>query len=77
VKPVEVFEVVVLAVGLVVCLFTGGVLFWAGMNLILGGPASPGGLAILGVPPLLVGLWLLRGVPILISFAFPNRNGEH
>lgn len=60
-KPSELFGVVVRSAGLVTVLSAMSVLFWAIVNLVLGGPASVIGLLIIGVPPLLVGIWLLLG----------------
>lgn len=71
-KPVDVFAVAVRLVGLVICLGASGVLGFALVNLLLGGPTSAGGLTILGAPPFLVGLWLLRGAPSVVAFAFPD-----
>lgn len=73
-KPVEVFAVVVHTVGMIVSLAGAAILFWALLNLVLGGPASPIGLTIIGVPTMLVGLWLLRGSPGLLAYAFPKED---
>ena len=72
-KPVEIFAIVIRTVGLIVSLIGSAILFWALLNLVLGGPASPGGGIIVGVPILLCGLWLLRGAPPLLAFAFPKE----
>ena len=64
-KPADVFGIVVRAIGLVVCLKAGGTLVGALLSWALGA-------AILGVPMLAVGLWLLRGAPTVVSFAFPE-----
>jgi len=45
-KPVEVFAVVIRTVGLIVSLFASAMLFFALLNLILGGPANGGGMII-------------------------------
>ena len=70
-KPAETFAVVIRTVGLIAFLVASAILFWALLNLILGGPANLAGLFVVGIPLLLVGLWLLRGAPQLLSFAFP------
>jgi len=75
-KPVEVFAIVIRTVGLIVFLVATAILFWALLNLVLGGPASPGGGIIVGIPILLCGLWLLRGAPQLLAFAFPKEGGH-
>ncbi len=75
-KPADVFVVVVRTIGLVVCLVAGAILFWALLNLVLGGPASVLGLVIVGIPVLGIGLWLLRGAPLLIAFAFPDARRD-
>ena len=72
-KPAEVFGVVVRTVGLLVVVPSLGVLCFALLNLVLGGPASSGGLIIMGIPPLLFGRWLLRGAPALVTYAYPEE----
>lgn len=72
-KSADVFAVVVRTVGLLVCLWSGAILSWAFINLLFGGPSSFFGLAVIGGPSLCVGLWLLRGAPSLIAFAYPNQ----
>ncbi len=73
-KPVEVFAIVIRTVGLIVFLIASSILFWALLNLVLGGPASPGGMIIVGLPMLLMSLWLLRGAPRLLAFTFPKED---
>jgi hypothetical protein len=75
-KPADVFAVAVRLVGLVICLGAGAVLGFAVVSSLLGGPASAGGLVILGTPPFLVGLWLLRGAPSIVAFAFPDHSNS-
>lgn len=72
-KPSEVFGVVIRAIGLVVVVWAVGILGFALMNLVGGGPASVVGLSIIGIPVLLFGLWLLRGAPAVVRFAYPSR----
>ena len=72
-KPADVFAIVVRTIGLLVCLFAGAILYWGAVNSVLGGPTDVIGLAIAGGPMLGVGLWLLRGVPSIVAFAFPKR----
>lgn len=73
-KPVDIFAVAVRIVGLIICAGTGNFLFFALINLVLGGPANVTGLAIVSLPPFLVGLWFLRGAPGVIAFAYPGEN---
>ena len=73
-SAVEAFQVVVRSIGLVVLLVAGSVVGFGLLNIIAGGP-NPG-LCILGAPPLLVGLWLLRGAPALVRFAYPSSQGR-
>ncbi len=73
-KPVDTFGIVVRTVGLIVCLAAAAILFWALLNLVLGGPANAGGMIIVGGPILLFGLGLLRGAPPLLAFAFPKEH---
>jgi hypothetical protein len=75
-KPVETFAIVVRTVGLIVSQVAAAILFWALLNFVLGGPASAGGMIIVGGPILLVGLWLLRGAPPLLAFAFPKEHSR-
>ena len=72
-KPSEVFAIVIRTVGLIISLFAAGLLSFALLNLVLGGPVNAGGMIIVGGPILLVGLWLLRGAPRLQAFAFPKE----
>jgi hypothetical protein len=70
-KPADVFAVVVRTVGLLACLGACAILFLA----FLAGPPNPPNafeLAILDLALLGIGLWLLRGAPSLIAFAFPT-----
>lgn len=73
-KPIEVFAVVIRTVGLIVCLMASAILSFALLTLVLGGPGNAGGI-IVGVPILLMGLWLLRGASPLLAFAFPENEG--
>jgi hypothetical protein len=73
-KPSEVFAIVIRTVGLIISLVATGLLSFALLNLVLGGPANAAGMIIIGSPILLVGLWLLRGAPKLLAFAFPKEN---
>ncbi len=72
-KPSELFGVVVRSVGLLMVLSATSVLFYAILNLVMGGPASVVGLLIVGVPPLLVGYWLLLGASDLASAVYPKE----
>ena len=72
-KPADVFAVVVRTIGLLVCLWAGAILSWAFISVVFGGPFSFIGQAIIGGPSLAVGLWLLRGAPLLIAFAYPDQ----
>ena len=75
-KPSELFGVVVRSVGLVIVLSAMSVLFYAILNLVLGGPASVVGLFLIGVPPLLVGFWLLFGASDLASAVYPKDSDK-
>ncbi len=75
-KPVETFAIVVLTVGLILSLAAAAILFWALLNLVLGGPANAVGMIVVGGPILLVGLWLLRGAPPLLAYAFPKEDSR-
>lgn len=69
-KPVELFGVVVRSVGLMVALLGMGVVFWALMNLLLGGPGSAIGLLLVGGPPMFIGIWLLLGASRLAEAVY-------
>lgn len=69
---VMVFSIVVRTIGMLTCLVTGGVLLFALITLALGGPANGVGMAIIFGPCFLVGLWLLRGAPSIVAYAFPS-----
>jgi len=75
-KPSEAFGVVVRSVGLVTVVPAVGTLCYALLTVVMGGPASAGGLIILALPPLCAGLWLLRGAPGLVAFAYPDERGS-
>lgn len=75
-KPVEVFSIVIRTVGLIVFLTASAMISFALLNLVLGGPANAGGMIIVGIPILLMGLWLLRGASPLLVFAFPKEEGH-
>jgi hypothetical protein len=66
IKPSDVFGIVVRTVGLLLLL---GV---AILSLPLRGPYNVAELIVFGFPTLVVGLWLLRGAPLLVSFAYPG-----
>jgi len=72
-KPSELFGVVVRSVGLLLVLPALGVQFFAILNLVMGGPGNVAGMMILSIPVLLVGLWLLRGAPGIVAFAYPEK----
>jgi hypothetical protein len=64
-KPAEAFGVVVRSVGLIFLVFS--------TNLLLTALANPG-LLFFMVPMLAIGIWLLRGAPTIVNFAYPNRD---
>jgi hypothetical protein len=66
-KPSELFDVVIRSIGLLITLSAMSFLFYAILNLALGGPISVVGLLIIGIPSLLVGIWLLRGASHLAA----------
>jgi hypothetical protein len=71
-KPSDVFGIVVRTVGLLLVLAAAASLFVAILGALDGGQHSAAGLAASGFPTLLVGLWLLRGAPLLVWFAYPD-----
>ena len=66
-KSSEAFGVVVRSVGLILVVSALGSLISA--------LAAPGVL-LLAIPTLFVGLWLLRGAPGVIDYAYPDRDRE-
>jgi hypothetical protein len=73
-KPSELFGVVVRSVGLLLVLSAAWVLFWAILNLVMGGPANVAGMLVVGIPALLVGIWLLRGGSNLAAAVYSNES---
>jgi hypothetical protein len=71
-KPPDVFGIVVRTLGLLLVLGVAPCLLLAILSLALGGPYNVAELLIFGLPTLVVGLWLLRGAPLLVSFAYPD-----
>ena len=67
-KPSEVFGVVVRSVGLMVIV--------ANVVGLITSIAQPGVLFIV-VPMLLLGIWLLRGAPAIVQFAYPDRKNTN
>jgi hypothetical protein len=70
------FSIVVRTVGLLACLASGACLFFGLITLVLGGPANGAGIVIVFGPVFVAGLWLLRGAPAVIAFAFPGVADE-
>jgi hypothetical protein len=68
-KPSDVFGIIVRTVGLVMTLTGLGMVGRVALELVGGGPDGPAGLFI-GVPELLIGLWLLRRAESLVRFAY-------
>ena len=62
-KPAEAFGVVLRSVGILLLVST--------VNLLVMGMAQPG-LLFLMIPMLVLGIWLLRGAPAIVNFAYPN-----
>ncbi len=73
-KPSELFDVVVRTIGLLLVLSAISVLFYAIVNLVLGGPVSVVGLLIVGTPPLLVGFWFLNGALGLAAVLYSDES---
>lgn len=70
--PRETLGVILRSVGLLVSVIAACLVFWASLNVALGGPGFPVGF-VLGVPGLLLGVWFLRGARLIVDFAFPER----
>jgi hypothetical protein len=75
-RPFELFGVVVRSVGLLLVLSAAWVLFWAMVNLLLGGPGNVAGMLVGGIPVLLVGIWLLRGGSNLAARVYPQESED-
>lgn len=69
-KPFEVFGVVVRTIGLLLVLGSAPCMFLAILSLSFGGPYNAAWLTLFSFPTLLAGLYLLRGAPLLIWFAY-------
>lgn len=68
--PREAFALVVRTVGLLLTLVAVGLIYSGSLSLLLGGPANMTALLAYGIPEFVAGIWLLRGAPDLVSFAF-------
>ncbi len=75
-KPSDLFGVVVRSLGLLLLLGSLWLLFWALLNLVLGGPASVIGMIILAIPPLFVGVYFLGGAKGLVYLAYQEEFGK-
>ena len=73
-KPSELFGVVVRSVGLLLTVLAMCVFFGAFASLVLRGPASVVGLLIIGIPQLLLGIWLLLGASNLAASLYSNES---
>jgi hypothetical protein len=71
-KPSELFGVVVRSLGLLVMLPAMWCIFWAILNLVLGGPNAVG-MLVAGIPALLLGTWLLLGASGLAAAVYSNE----
>ena len=72
-KPSGLFGVVVRSVGLLLTLSAMWCIFWAILNLVLGGPGNVVGMLVAGIPALLVGSWLLLGASGLAAAVYSNE----
>lgn len=68
--PREAFGLIVRTVGLLLTLVAVGLIYSGSLSLLLGGPANMTALLAYGIPEFLAGVWLLRGAPDLVSFAY-------
>lgn len=77
-KPSEVFGVVIRTIGLLLLMFAVAQFLMALLNLMGGGPGNAAAMILGGTPSLLVGLWFLRGAPIIVSYAYRlDRRKQH
>ena len=67
-KPSEAFGVVVRSAGLLLLVSTA--------NMLLMAVAQPGFL-FLAIPMLVIGIWFLRGAPVLVNFAYPESHDTY
>ncbi len=72
-KPQELFGVVIRTIGLLLSLSSLWFFFMALLSVIGGGPVSPIGLIIYGIPTLFVGVWFLGGAPLIVSLAYQQE----
>ncbi|HEX4144612.1 MAG TPA: hypothetical protein VHY91_13990 [Pirellulales bacterium] len=69
--PVQLFGIVVRTIGLLMTLFGAGASVLGLLAVFWGDPI----LLFIGIPVLLVGLWLVRGPEWLIGLAYPEEQG--
>jgi hypothetical protein len=72
-KPSDLFGVVVRTIGLILLLISLSLLFWAFLNLVMGGPSSVIGMIILAIPPLFVSVYFLGGAKGLVYLAYQEE----
>ena len=72
-KPSDIFGVAVRTIGLILLLGSLWLLFWAFLNLVMGGPSSAFGMIILAIPPLLVSVYFLGGAKGLVYLAYQDE----
>jgi hypothetical protein len=72
-KPSDIFGVVVRSLGLVLVLGALAILFFAFLNLFLGGPGNILGMLICAIPQLFVGVWFLSGAESLVRLAYQKE----
>ncbi|MGD0655967.1 MAG: hypothetical protein ABSA16_16645 [Thermoguttaceae bacterium] len=72
-KPSDLFGVVVRTLGLLLLMGSLWLLFWAFLNLVMGGPGSTIGLMITAIPPLFVGVYFLGGAKGLVYLTYQDE----
>jgi len=72
-KPSDLFGVVVRTLGLLLLMGSLWLLFWAFLNLAMGGSGSTLGMIIEAIPPLFVSVYFLGGAKGLVYLAYQDE----
>ena len=72
-KPSDVFGVVVRSLGLLLVMGVLWAIYWAFLNLLMGGPANVLGIIIGTIPALFVGVYFLGGAKGLVYLAYQDE----
>jgi hypothetical protein len=72
-KPAEIFGIIVRTIGLLMIVPATLSGAYGLLGALMGGPTVTIAIFVLSFPLVAVGLWMLRGAPSLVEFAYPSR----